>query len=253
MAGDWIKMRTDLRDDPSVIGIAVTLGMDEDHVVGKLHKLWSWATQQLRSRNAPVIDLSWIDRYLGVTGFANAMVNVGWLRVEDDQIVFPNWERHNSKSAKQRALAANRAESFRRNASVTQQALRRRYQRREEKRDVSYDTSKAAAADVVLIWNAISDVQHCHRLTYKRKATLAARLKDPDWCATWQRAIALVAESDFCRGGGSRGWKADIDWFLKPDTVTKLLEGKYANREAGNGDYDPEPCMPLIQPLPRRE
>lgn len=34
MAGDWIKMRVDLRDDPDVIGIAAATGLDEDTVVG---------------------------------------------------------------------------------------------------------------------------------------------------------------------------------------------------------------------------
>jgi hypothetical protein len=40
-------------------------------------------------------------------------------------------------------------------------------------------------------------------------------------------ALNRVAKSSFCRGQNERGWKADIDWFLKPDTLTKILEGKY--------------------------
>ena len=36
-----------------------------------------------------------------------------------------------------------------------------------------------------------------------------------------------AAASPFCLGAGSRGWKADIDWFLRPDTVTRIMEGKY--------------------------
>ena len=34
-----------------------------------------------------------------------------------------------------------------------------------------------------------------------------------------------------------RGWRADIDWYIKPDTIAKVMEGKYDNRSA----TDPQP------------
>ena len=84
MAGDWIKMRVNLAEDPDVIGIAAAVGIDdEDHVVGKLHRLWSWADQHTVDGNAPSVTTNWIDRYLGVAGFADAMVTVGWLTVSE--------------------------------------------------------------------------------------------------------------------------------------------------------------------------
>ena len=43
MSGEWIKMRLDLASDPAVIRIRRSLGLDVDAVVGKLHRLWSWA------------------------------------------------------------------------------------------------------------------------------------------------------------------------------------------------------------------
>ncbi len=36
MAGDWLKMRHDLADDPSVIRVAADLSIDEDLVMGRL-------------------------------------------------------------------------------------------------------------------------------------------------------------------------------------------------------------------------
>ena len=45
MAGDWIKVKTDLATDPAVIRTAATLGLTEDVVVGKLCRLWSWANK----------------------------------------------------------------------------------------------------------------------------------------------------------------------------------------------------------------
>ncbi len=121
MAGDWIKMRVDLADDPAVIGIALDLGIDEDAVVGKLWKLWSWANCQTCDGNAPGVRVAWVDRYLRCEGFAAAMIRYKWLLVTDDGIRIPNFERHNGKSAKQRALTSERVAkfSFRNAASVS--------------------------------------------------------------------------------------------------------------------------------------
>lgn len=132
MAGDWIKMRVDLRDDPAVISISDALGLDPDTVVGKLHRLWSWATGQLRDGNATGVTESWVDRYISVTGFARAMQNARWLVVEDGRIAFPNWESHLSKGAKNRAGVKDRVAKHRNGTGVTKALPEKR---REEKRE----------------------------------------------------------------------------------------------------------------------
>lgn len=45
-------------------------------------------------------------------------------------------------------------------------------------------------------------------------------------------AIARVAASDFCNGLGTQGWVFDFDFFLRPATYPKIVEGKYDNRKA---------------------
>ena len=135
MADQWIKMRTDLSTDPAVIAIAGATGLDEDHVVGKLHRLWSWADGQLRDGNAPSVTGSWVDRYLGAPGFAEAMQTAGWLTIADTGISFPNFDRHMSTTAKKRALTARRVARHKRdgNAPSVTKALPREEKRREEK------------------------------------------------------------------------------------------------------------------------
>lgn len=128
MAGDWIAMRVDLADDPAVIQIAAALGMDVYAVVGRLHKVWAWAGSQTtdghvrvtlpallssRSRHASVTLTSFINAHVGVTDFAQAMESVGWLVCTDDGIRFPNFDRWNSQTAKQRLLAARRSAQYR--------------------------------------------------------------------------------------------------------------------------------------------
>lgn len=104
----WIPMRTDLEDDPAVIAIAEGLNLETDHVVGKLHRLWSWANQQLRDGNASGVTESWVDRYVGMVGFAHMMAQQGWLVVHERGIHFPNFDAWNSQSAKERAVTARR-------------------------------------------------------------------------------------------------------------------------------------------------
>ncbi len=114
MAGDWIKMRVDLIDDPAVAGIAIRLDLDEYSVVGRLHKLWSWADRHTTT-GVVTITARWIDKHLECSGFAEAMVAVGWLDMDANNgtVSFPNFDRHNGASAKTRCDAAARKRASR--------------------------------------------------------------------------------------------------------------------------------------------
>lgn len=104
MAGEWIKMRHDLPDDPAVIAISDRLQIDTDTVVGKLHRLWTWADKHTENGFAPGITGVWVDRYVGSTGFAAMMISVGWIDLDQNGIQFVHFERHNGESAKTRSL-----------------------------------------------------------------------------------------------------------------------------------------------------
>lgn len=147
MAGDWIKMRTDLAEDPAVISMAAELGIDDDSVVGKLHRIWSWADRQSRDGHAVGVTGKWVDRYVHCDGFASVMQSVGWLVVDGSGLQFPNFERHNGKSAKQRALGTVRQQAHRSNVTenITQPSRSERDKSvtREEKRREDISTAKA--------------------------------------------------------------------------------------------------------------
>lgn len=114
MAGDWLKMRLDLADDPAVIAMAAALDISEDEVVGKLHRLWAWADRHTTDGNAPGITPKWVDRYV-CTGFATAMTAVSWISFSESGVSFPNFDRHNGESAKRRGEAAIRQRLSREN------------------------------------------------------------------------------------------------------------------------------------------
>ncbi|WP_233343497.1 hypothetical protein [Burkholderia cepacia] len=88
MSGDWIKMSADLSEDPIVIAIAARLGVDEFSVVGRLHRIWSWADRHLADGLALGITPEWIDQFVRLDGFSNALLEVGWLsRIEKDGLL----------------------------------------------------------------------------------------------------------------------------------------------------------------------
>lgn len=117
MAGDWLPMRLNLYDDPAVIAIAAECGIaDRDTVVGKLHRLWSWANQHTSDGYAARVTKTNIDALVGVTGFAQALENVvpnPWLAHDEGGIWFPNFGRWNGKPAKLRLQSAFRMQKKR--------------------------------------------------------------------------------------------------------------------------------------------
>jgi len=146
MAGDWIKMRVDLASDPAVIRIRRATGLDADSVVGKLHRIWGWADLHTRDGEAPGIDVEWVDELVGVPGFGAAMVAAGWLAEDHAGIRFANFDRHNGKSAKVRALGKTRMERVRCATSATE-SEQQRNQRREEKRREEQDNTRAPGGE----------------------------------------------------------------------------------------------------------
>lgn len=113
MAGDWIKVESVTPDKPEIHLMSEALGIDPDAVFGKVFRVWAWADQHTLDGNAPRVTKSSLDRIAGVTGFADAMIACGWLTATEEGFEFPNFARHNGKTAKTRGLAAKRASKHR--------------------------------------------------------------------------------------------------------------------------------------------
>jgi hypothetical protein len=65
----------------------------------------------------------------------------------------------------------------------------------------------------------------------KKKADLRWREQPPD---AWRETVKKLAESEFCNGKNDRGWRADFDFLLKPETWAKANEGKYDNNRGAH-------------------
>ena len=138
MAGDWIKMRTDLWTDPRVVRLVGELPKSSRAtIVGGLYRLWSLADTHSEDGNLAGYDLDILDREIGVRGFAEALVRIGWLSMIDGGVAIPRFLEHNGHSTKERAQSAVRQQEWRfRNAHVTDSSRSRnaRGVTREEKR-----------------------------------------------------------------------------------------------------------------------
>ena len=138
MAGDWMKVEKDTPEKPEVLGIATRLGVSVGDAFLACFKFWRWADSQTVDGNAPRVTPALLDSICGVTGFADAMREVGWLQVSDMSLVIPNFPRHMGQPAKARALASLRANRHRtaasRNSNAPSVTKTLPEKRREEKR-----------------------------------------------------------------------------------------------------------------------
>lgn len=110
MSLDWLKIEINTPDKPEVLALTEKMKWpDLDTTVGKLIRFWGWFDQHTNNGYARgVTDANVFDRICGAPGFGQALVDVGWLLITKDGAALPNFDRHNGKTAKQRALTARR-------------------------------------------------------------------------------------------------------------------------------------------------
>lgn len=109
----WIKLRTDLLNDPAVYRMAAHLKTDRYSIVGRLAAFWGWADQHAVDGVVDGASSQVVDDVVSLPGFADALVLVKWLRVDADRVVIPNHDRHNGANAKERSLKSERQAKWR--------------------------------------------------------------------------------------------------------------------------------------------
>lgn len=100
-------------------------------------------------------------------------------------------------------------------------------------------------------WNQMASSKNvtcskCMKISDRWKKKLKSRLADSFWREHWREALAKIPESDFLSGRRT-DWKATVEFFMRPDSVLKIMQGDYDNSErGGNGEanlprHDPDP------------
>lgn len=175
MAVDWIRIRRGIRQWPKTVAIARHLAGNRQFMdwwsdpvrqqcvttvteivtfenvtrvtACALVELW-FAVNDVVGEDCrvPYMALSDIDDIVGVPGFGQAMLEVGWVVVHDEKgLVFPNFSEHNvpHKMRSEPKSAADRAREYRDRKRVT---ARHETSRREEKRRVEEEIPAAQVA-----------------------------------------------------------------------------------------------------------
>ncbi len=113
MAGDWIKMRSNLWDDPRVARLVDLTDSGEACVVGALYWLWATADQHSEDGILHGLTLRAIDRKTGLQGFGAALIEIGWLADHPEGVRIVRFDEHNGSSAKRRSTDAQRKAAVR--------------------------------------------------------------------------------------------------------------------------------------------
>jgi hypothetical protein len=117
-----------------------------------------------------------------------------------------------------------------------QSPLKEEKEGREEKEEKA--SPLALAIQVFDGWNEMAErsgLPKCLVMSDQRRRKLVIRIGNEFFKSNWRQALKRVEQSSFCRGDSERGWKASLDWFMQPDSVAKLMEGKYDSVRQPNG------------------
>jgi hypothetical protein len=146
MAGDWIKMRESLHEDPAVVEIAHRLGTRPEHVVGYCHRFWSWASRNSHDGSVTGVTLEALGAVLSLPQFPEMLVDAGWLEYDESGpkpiITIPKFDRHLSQGAKARGLAAERARHARVTISSRSKRNKSAPEKRREDKSISLPTEE---------------------------------------------------------------------------------------------------------------
>lgn len=150
MRSEWIKARTDLHEDPIVFKQAAALNRSTHEIAYRWLMVWAWARKHTSNGFVPDTDATVIDATAGLPGFASHAGR--WIKFTRKGVEFPNWDRHNSKGARERAEAQERQNLSRiRHDFVTENCdkavTRQDKTRRDEKRQDKDRAEQGSAPD----------------------------------------------------------------------------------------------------------
>lgn len=253
MAGDWIKMRCELQTHPKIVRILSATKTDKFRVIGGLHAVWSVFDAHSKDGSLFGYTPDTLDHVIGWAGLSEALLLVGWLSFDGvETLTLPEFDEHNSKSAKRRAEDQKRKRDDRKCPQIvhdecgqTSDKMQTREEKRREDIDITHTTYAMSSPPVMpdkIPYAKIIDLYHevlptlpkCEKLTTKRRGYIAARWKAGDLpdLDEWRDYFVYVGKSPFLMGkadpvNGFKRFVANIEWLSNESNFTKVLEGKY--------------------------
>lgn len=110
-------------------------------------------------------------------------------------------------------------------------------------------------------WNLLAEetgLAKVQALTEPRKSAIRRRFADIGGLEGWYVLLDKIRGSPYLRGGNDRGWRVVFDWVLKPENLTKIMEGNYDARtnsahRAGSIDESWDQFDAVVDEAKRRE
>lgn len=211
----WIKIDHSTGTKPEVFMLAQKMSITRAEALGHLIAIWIWFDQvsddgSIKGNKAMIDSLS-------REGFAEALEELNWLKETNGVLAIPNFCNHNGQTAKQRCQAQSRQQKYRNNAgSVTAPLPEKIREDKKREKKVNYQA-------VVDLWNSSNEIK-AQRLTDKRRAAIRQLLNEYT-IDQIKQVFQAVTQIPFLRGENDRGWRADLDYTLRPDKFLKILEG----------------------------
>lgn len=109
--------------------------------------------------------------------------------------------------------------------------------------EAAMDGDEVPEHEFLEAWNAAAKEAGWKTAAYMspdRRREFNARMEDRRWVNMWREGLELAKKSSFCAGDNDRKWEANIDWFLRPGTLAKILEGTYDDDEDAKPKQDTE-------------
>ena len=260
MAGDWTKWIKGFARKPEVTAAASALGLSRQHVAAACMELFEWVDSEgvpddehdpdsditirvlsRSKRDESRVLLSRLDEESRCPGLASALVEEGWIELNGECAVFKRAARHNTQTAKTRALASRRQRAKRSKESTAKchaPIVTREEKRREEKKKKkdSPNGESVARGDVPTPdeffsrWRAFTEKKGLPiplALNAERRKKIKTRLAKPGWFGIFRQALGKLPIPNDAKFT----WQPDLDWLIENDTnATKLAEGKYDSR-----------------------
>ena len=130
MAGDWIPLRTELWDCPQVVKIASAIcpqnvrthadrARAKCQILGALYRTWALFDTYTTDGILHGYDAETLDEEVGVDGWSANLQHVGWLVIEAQALIMPEFETWLGHSAKRRLKDAQRKKEERKTVRKT--------------------------------------------------------------------------------------------------------------------------------------
>ena len=260
----WIKIVTDIFDDEKMLLIETL--PEADSIIVIWFKLLCLAGKQ---NNSGVFTLNgkipYTDKMLAtIFRRKETIVNLalqtfeqfGMIEIINNTITIPNWSKHQNFDKiekkneymkqymkeyreKQKLLTVAK-ESCKTNSksnsktnsksNVSLLDKKRKEEIRKEKNRIEYN-------NIVEIYNQnCTNLSKVLKLTEKRKNAIRKFLKEFT-IDDFINICTLANKNDFLTGNNDRNWKADLDFLLRTDKATAILENKYSNKKSGMNDF----------------